>query len=129
MRTSLRLTGLLAALSLVTSVPVTSGFVCERTGGADHMAGMAMGGSSNPGSSVSSGGSVVQEAPVSPAVPCDFPWAPSGCHSMIPCSPNAIATESAVVPEIAPAQFRVASTHVLTPPSETKLPELPPPRA
>ena len=128
MPTSLRLTGLLAALSLVTSIPVTSGFACERASGVDHMAAMAMTGVSNSGSSISSVGLIIEEAPASPAAPCGLPWAPGGCQSMVPCSPSAIAIERAVVPEIAPAHFLVASAAFLTPPSETKPPELPPPR-
>jgi len=129
MRASFRLTGLLAAVSLVTSISVTSGFACERISGASHMASMAMAGTSSPRSSALNVGSIIEEMPASPAAPCGLPWAPSGCQSMVPCSPSAITAENAVVPEIAPAHFLVASAAFLTPPSETKRPELPPPRA
>jgi hypothetical protein len=129
MRPSIRLTGLLATLSLVISIPVTSGFACERNSGGDHMAGMAMANPSNAGSATSIIASISGETPASPAAPCQLPWAPSGCQSMVPCSPTAVAAESVVLPELEPTLLRVESAIFLTPPSETKPPELPPPRA
>ena len=130
MRISLRLTGLLAAVSMVISIPVTSGFACGSAGTGDHMVGMSTSGSANSVQSMLGDRPIVdEEAPASPAPPCDLPSGPSGCHSMVPCSPTAITAESVVVSKIAPAHFVVASKAFLTPPSETRRPELPPPRA
>ena len=61
--------------------------------------------------------------------PCKLPWAPDGCSSMTPCAPIALAspTEPLGSPEIIlPSIARLA---VLTPPSQVRTPDLPPPRA
>ena len=68
-------------------------------------------------------------APAHDHAPCKLPWAPDGCSSMTPCAPVALAspTDPLGSPEIIlPFIGRLA---VLTPPSQVRAPELPPPRA
>ena len=129
MRSIRRLAGLLSALSLVASVMVTSGFACELPGSADHMAGMAVASASNPSSPIASAGSIAGEAPAPAPAPCGLPWAPSACQSMVACAPAAVASQRIGISATPGVMLRVASAAVLTPPSETIAPELPPPRA
>ena len=129
MRRIHRLAGLLSALSLIASVVVTSGFACKLPGGADRMAGMAMTNAPNPPSPAASVGSIAGEAPAPASAPCELPWAPSACQSMVPCAPAAVAAQRVGIPTTSGVVLRVASAAVLTPPSETIAPELPPPRA
>ncbi len=68
-------------------------------------------------------------APEHDHAPCKFPWAPDGCQSMTPCAPLALTsyTQSLRAPDDVPST--VAPLVVLTPPSQVRPPELPPPRA
>ena len=68
-------------------------------------------------------------APAHDHAPCKLPWAPDGCSSMTPCAPIALASqaESLRSPEIVPPS--IARLAVLTPPSQIRTPDLPPPRA
>jgi hypothetical protein len=129
MRCMHRLAGLLSALSLVTSLVVTSGFACELPGGADHMAGMSMPNAADAPSPVASTGSPTGEAPAPDPAPCGVPSAPSACQSMVACAPTAIASQPVAISATSGAMVRVASMSVLTPSSEIIAPELPPPRA
>ena len=85
-----------------------------------NMAGMDM--PDAPGNSPSG-------APAHDHAPCKLPWAPDGCSSMTPCAPIALAspTEPLGSPEIMPPS--IARLAVLTPPSQVRAPDLPPPRA
>jgi hypothetical protein len=121
-----RLAGLLSALSLVTSLVVTSGFACELPGGADSMAGMTMANAADAPSLMASMGSTTGEAPAPD--PCGLPSAPSACQSMVACAPTAVASERVGISATSGSMLRVASVAVLTPSSETIAPELPPPR-
>ena len=124
-----RLAGLLAALSLVASVLVTSGFACGIRGGADDMAGMAKADVPNPASPVVSVSLIAADQGGPAPVPCGLPGVPSTCQSMVACCPAAVASESVRIAEQSPVVRRVASAVFLTPRSETIAPELPPPRA
>ena len=68
-------------------------------------------------------------APARDHAPCKLPWAPDGCSSMTPCAPIALAspTEPLGSPEMMPPS--IARLAVLTPPSQVRTPDLPPPRA
>ena len=62
-------------------------------------------------------------------VPCDESAAPQACQTMAPCLFAVLAPlASTELPTSAP-QSRLIAALVLTPPSETAAPELPPPRA
>lgn len=125
MRFTHRLAGLASICSLVTALLVTSGFVCSVPGDASQMAqmpGMDMGGMSMPHAPA-------EEGAETPTSSCEFPWAPSGCVSMAPCAPTAVAAQSVGLTEVSSPALRVASASPLAPPSETIAPELPPPRA
>lgn len=131
MRRFFRLTlALFAAISLVSSTLVTSGFACLRSDSDGAMADMAMASTSAPISSAWSQRSAPGEAPVSPSsAPCQSPWGPTSCQTMVPCSNAAVAAQQIVVSDASREMVRVASAATLTPPSETKAPEPPPPRA
>jgi hypothetical protein len=129
MRCVNRLAGLFSALSLVASVVVTSGFACEHRDGADTMAGMTMANSADAPTPVAGIESKTGEAPASDPAPCGLPSAPSTCQSMVACAPIAVASQRVGIAAPSRAMVRVASLAMLTPSSETKAPELPPPRA
>ncbi len=129
MRCMHRLAGLLSAFSLVTALVVTSGFACELPVGADHMAGMSMPNAVDAPSPFASTGSLTGEAPAPDPAPCGVPSAPSACQSMVACAPTAVASQRIGISATLGAMVRVASATVLPPSSETKAPELPPPRA
>ena len=108
----------LAALFLLQLVFVGSGYVCAMphagdTGG--QMAGMAM--------------HTDHHAPPDKQAPCRFPWAPDGCQSMAPCAPAALTSPTQVLSPAPQPVTIVPALTVLTPPSQTSPPELPPPRA
>lgn len=68
-------------------------------------------------------------APAHDHAPCPLPWAPDGCQSMTTCAPLALVSYDAALraPDGVPSS--IAALAVLTPPSEVRAPELPPPRA
>lgn len=114
-----RFTGALSALFILNLVFLGSGYACALPGAESGMANMGMLAPGHPG----------QPTPTNRQTPCQFPWAPDGCQSMAPCAPAALASpiqtlSSAVQPVSAPPVLAV-----LTPPSETSPPELPPPRS
>lgn len=134
MRQTRRVTALLVTFLLIHLTWVGSGFACvmpamahtpavtavQHAPPSADMAGMHMDGAS------------VETSPSTPAhhdLPCRFPWAPDGCQSIAPCAPLAVASAVADtrVPHETPSA--VAPQLVLTPPSRTTPPELPPPRA
>lgn len=61
--------------------------------------------------------------------PCGLPWAPRGCHSMVPCAPAALVSASGAPTIPVRAQFRVADVTIALLPSDARAPEIPPPRA
>lgn len=73
--------------------------------------------------------SAADTAPQHREQPCRLPWAPDGCQSIAPCAPLAIASYAFALdtPNVTPV--RIADLSVLTPPSELRAPDLPPPRA
>jgi len=120
---------LLSAICLVISTMVTSGLACPRSGG-EEMAGMAMANTSAPTFFASSQRTAAAEVPASPSSsPCRSSSAPMSCPTMVPCGSGAVAVQQVVVLGASREIVRVASAALLTPPSETKAPELPPPRA
>ena len=132
MRLTRRLAALASICSLVTAFLVTSGFVCSGAEAASHMPDMPgmdmshmIAGQQADGGSANTSGGAQETVPPS----CEFPWAPSGCTSMAPCAPAAVAVHRVSLPPLSPGVLAVASASPLQPPSETIAPELPPPRA
>jgi len=132
-----RVTALLMSVFLAHAMWVGSGFACGMP---------AMGDSSGAGAAVTAGEDVAgaeiagmempgtanghsDDAPAHDHPPCDLPWASDGCRSMTPCAP--LATAAILEPLQSPgsAPSSVAPEVVLTPPSQVRPPELPPPRA
>ena len=132
MRRFRRLTALLTCIWMIHLVLVGSGFTCVMPA-MDAMHGMTMGdvAQSAPGSERAT----MQDAldPTEPSAPterpCDLPWAPDGCQSMVPCAPAALAAAPDVVPTPRAVHAGVTGSVVLAPPSLLIPPELPPPRA
>ncbi len=131
MRRFFRLTlALFSAVFLVSSTLVTSGFACPRSGGGEAMTGMAMATTSARISSASNQLIAAAEVPASPSSsPCRSSSAPASCQTMVPCGSGAVAVQHVVGSGVPREILRVASAAVVTPASETKAPELPPPRA
>lgn len=136
LRTMLRLVRLLTLVLAFASVQLTllaGGPGCpmptsEATrsvpaAGADDMRGMNMNRSTATG--------VPGESPSAPAdqPPCDYPTAPQACQTMAPCLFAALVPVATVEALEGHAPSLAIATLVLTPPSETPAPELPPPRA
>ena len=133
-----RITALFVTVLLAQLLLVESGFGCQMpsmeqdAGGAMAMSTGAMAGMDMSGMDMSG-----MDVPTSPSdtddpsdeAPCRFPWAPAGCQSMVPCGPAALAvlTPALTVPKAAPGAALALT--VLTPPSQARPPELPPPRA
>ena len=69
------------------------------------------------------------EAPAHDHLPCELPWAQDGCQSMAPCAPVAVASPAQSLRMVDRVVSAVASEVFLTPPSQVRTPELPPPRA
>jgi hypothetical protein len=121
----IRPVAVLLTLVLLQLVLVESGYACRMSSNDQSrdssMAGMQMAGSS----------------PESPApaeqhqqqAPCRFPWAPSGCQSMVPCAPSALAIVATAETEPAPPRAAAPELVLLAPLSLDRAPELPPPRA
>ena len=129
-----RITALFVSLLLAHLVWVGSGFACVMPGMGQSesaaMSGMDMRGVDMAGMDMPSHAEQHQSAtPAHDHVPCKFPWAPDGCQSMAPCAPVALTShaQSLRAPDSVPTS--VASLVVLTPPSQVRPPELPPPRA
>ena len=124
MRHSRRIVALLVTLLFAHTMGVGSGFACVMPAMADPsaaaMAGMDMSGMAEQQSG---------DAPSKERAPCDFPWAPDGCELMAPCGPLAIASLAQVPQPAAVVPALAGQRAVLMPPSMTRAPELPPPRA
>lgn len=130
-----RVAALISSLLLLQLVLVGSGFACAMpmpmgqqsppaanaaSTAVSDMVGMDMSGSQREASS---------KAPASDRSPCRFPWAPAGCQSMAPCAPVAMAQAAEVASLPVTGAYVVAALDVLTPPSRSTPPELPPPKA
>lgn len=129
-----RVAALVSSLLLLQSVLIGSGFACalpmpmgqptpagaELSTAMSDMTGMDMSGSQQQPSS---------KAPGSDGSPCRLPWAPAGCQSMAPCAPVAIAETAEVASPLVRGAYSIAALDVLTPPSRSTPPELPPPKA
>ena len=134
MRRIRRVTALFLGLLLANLVWVGSGYACampamEHSSAATAanadamgaaMAGMDMSGMQAP---------TPHGAPKQHEPPCRFPWAPDGCQSMTPCAPLAVASHAFVLDMPNGMPLHVGELTMLTPPSELRRPELPPPRA
>lgn len=68
------------------------------------------------------------DAPARDRASCDLPWAPGGCGAMAPCMPLAVVSAVQSLREIHDDHSAVRAGFVLTPPSQVRAPELPPPR-
>ena len=114
---------------------VGSGFACDMpdmgaptaaVGMADmEMPAEAMAAMDTPGISVQPS----SEAPAHDHAPCELPWAQDGCQSMAPCAPLAVASPVESLRLADHVLSAVESQLFLTPPSQVRTPELPPPRA
>jgi hypothetical protein len=127
MRHPRRLRATAALVLMLQLILLGSGLACAMPGMRDHatsvgMAQMDMG----SGTSTST---APQQSPTQGGTPCSFPWAPAGCHSMAPCAPVAVATQTVALVPAPPVEHEMAGLVVLAPPSRSTPPELPPPRA
>lgn len=126
-----RITALVVNLLLGHVMWVGSGFACSMPA-MDHgstatpgMAAMEMSGNAMAGMDMS--GEHPSDAP--DHEPCKLPWAPDGCRSMTPCAPLAMASLPQALQMADDTPLAIASQRALTPPSQVRAPELPPPRA
>lgn len=143
-----RFTALIVSLFLGQLMLVEAGFACAAPASMQSMAmgdasmagmpGMARGdaelaesgdahGSNAHGSSVHTAAAATPTDGPAPA--CDFPWAPNGCQSMVPCAPPTLGEAHAASLALPTVESEIARLDVLTPPSLLTPPELPPPRA
>ena len=124
MRRLARPIAFLLTLVLLQLVLVESGYACRAPAGGSmsEMAGMQM----PAGPDHSSSAPRQQDHQ---DTPCRFPWAPTGCQTMAPCAPAALAVASADVVSGPQERTSPESLIVLAPPALTSAPELPPPRA
>jgi hypothetical protein len=107
-----------------------AGFACADASMQD-MAGSASaaGMDDMPGMSRSGAPRNAAHDPAPAQGPCRFPWAPSGCRDMAPCSPAALTVAAAMPPDPAPATEAIIVARVTAPVSVEMPPEPPPPRA
>lgn len=135
MRHARRMTALLVSLLLAHVTWVGSGFACRMPGmgnisdGMASMAGMDMSSTEMDGMGMAGTLEQPSGAPAHDHEGCQLPWAPDGCQSMAPCAPLAMASLLQVLQVPGDVPAAVASQLVLTPPSQVRAPELPPPRA
>ncbi|MGH7664808.1 MAG: hypothetical protein ACRENI_11005 [Gemmatimonadaceae bacterium] len=61
--------------------------------------------------------------------PCDHPTTTQSCQTMAPCGPVLVLAAEESSGMMPPVTSRVIDARVLTPPSQSTPPELPPPRA
>lgn len=127
-----RLTAFALTLLLAQAAWVGSGFACALPAMGNAAAVRASGEPSAAalaGMTSAPAGRQFERAPAYDHAPCPLPWAPDGCRSMTMCAPLALAAHDALLraPDGVPASIAVLA--VLTPPSEVRAPELPPPRA
>lgn len=121
MRSPYRIAALLSALAVFASSLATSGFACSLHVSGQEMAGMEMA-AMHTGSSDASQNSEREQR-------CPLPGSPVGCESMISCAPSGVVSRRSSLDSATPTATRVVATVFLQPHSETKAPELPPPRA
>ncbi len=112
---------MLSALFVLQLVFVESGYACSMSHMGSDMD--AMGAMSMPQT-----GHADAPTPANNQAPCRFPWAPGGCHSMAPCAPAALVTATPALADPPAFVAAVPVLAVLTPPSTTAPPDLPPPR-
>lgn len=130
-----RITAALATLLLAHMMWVGTGYACsmpEMAQGSEDMAGpagMNMSSAEMAHMSMATMMEPSSDAPVHDHESCELPWAPNGCQSMASCAALALAVLPQPLQAQASASLRVASHFVLTPPSQVRAPELPPPRA
>lgn len=130
-----RITGILASLLVAHTTWVGTGYTCsmpemgQRAEEVPSMAGMNMSSAEMAHMDMSSVIEQRSDAPMHDHESCELPWAPDGCQSMGPCASPALASLQQPVQAPASAPLQVASRLVLTPPSQVRAPELPPPRA
>ena len=125
MRPLRRATSLVVTLFLMNLSLVEAGFACAAsTPSMRVMAGIAMDASTTRDAQVTQ-----KSEDGTPARDCEFPWAPGGCQSMVPCAPTTLAAASAVFAQSPALRSDIPRLVVSRPPSLTRPPELPPPRA
>ena len=128
-----RITALVVNLLLVHVMWVGSGFACSMPAmdhGSSAMPGMAAmdtSGTAMANMDMSAANEPSSDAP--DHEPCKLPWAPDGCRSMTPCAPLAMASLPQALQSSDDTPLAIASQLALTPPSQVRAPELPPPRA
>ncbi|GAC1479451.1 MAG: hypothetical protein NVS1B4_24010 [Gemmatimonadaceae bacterium] len=116
-----RATAVVVLVFLASLTLVGSGYACAMPAAGDGapMAGMAD----------MTGGAAPDDGPAPPKPPCNFPWAPGGCEGMVPCAPSAMTSLSVPLIEVPRVEQVATVWTVTTPPSLSRVPELPPPRA
>jgi hypothetical protein len=117
-----RVVAALSAVFVLQLVFIESGYACARSDARGSMADMGMMGMTTK----ANGGA---PASTDHRSPCRFPWAPDGCQNMVPCAPAAITAPAHGVVDVPPVAQAIPVLSVVTPPSATSPPELPPPRA
>lgn len=131
-----RATGLLVGFLMLHLSFVEAGFTCTEPGPSTApMPGMAMGTTDELGRTGTVGEThASQRDHENPqrgqsTGNCEFPWAPGGCQSMVPCAPATLGVTSAVDAQLPSPNGSMIRFEVTTPPSLSRPPELPPPRA
>jgi hypothetical protein len=113
--------GAILLLSMCCLILLGSGFGCAWASSVSStsMAAMGMAGmpqnASQPGDRAPSG--------------CQFPWAPNGCQTMVPCAPAALLSVTFALPASSSTSEAAPPFVVIAPRSLARAPELPPPRA
>lgn len=69
------------------------------------------------------------EAPADHSAPCDFPWSPGLCSTMLSCAVAMTAVAPVAPMPPAPGDAHGGAAGAVAPPNPTSAPELPPPRA
>jgi hypothetical protein len=130
-----RFTALIVSILLGHVLWAAGGFACVPSGMGDGMS-MTTAATDSPAKEMA--GMDMARGPVAPSDtppehghgPCSLPWAPNGCQSMVaPCAPLAIASHGDLLQTVVSGPAAVERIEFLTPPSQVRAPELPPPRA
>ena len=134
MRRIHRVTALFLGLLLANLVWVGSGYACampamDHSPAASAAIADAMTAAMDAMNMSEMQGPTDHGAPNQHEPPCKLPWAPDGCQSMTPCAPLAVASHAFVLDMPNGMPLHVGELTMLTPPSELRRPELPPPRA
>jgi len=96
--------------------------------GVQHAAMHAASAASDPGMAGMAGMDMPMDMPAD-HTPCDQSTTAGACQVMAPCSGGFLVVAAADLDRSVPGSSRIDRASSLAPPSRTRLPELPPPRA